>query len=161
VGHSERRQVHGESDDLVHAKAKAAIDGGLTPIICVGENLEVREIGGQVEHCDGQLQMALAGLNSEQVAKVVLAYEPIWAIGTGKVATSDDAQEVCAALRRQVALSAGDAVAESMRILYGGSVKADNAAALLAQPDVDGALVGGASLDADQFAGICAAAAGT
>ena len=104
VGHSERRQVHGESDDLVHAKAKAAIDNGLTPIICVGEDLEVRELGGQVEHCDGQLQLALAGLGPEQVAKVVLAYEPIWAIGTGKVATSADAQEVCAALRRQVAL---------------------------------------------------------
>ena len=160
VGHSERRQHHGESDDLVHAKAKAAIENSLTPIICVGENAEVRDIGGQVEHCDGQLQMALAGLSPEHVAQVVLAYEPIWAIGTGKVATADDAQEVCAALRRQVALSAGDDVAATVRILYGGSVKADNAAALMAQTDVDGALVGGASLDADQFAGICAAAAG-
>jgi triosephosphate isomerase (TIM) len=160
VGHSERRQHHGESDDLVHAKAKAAIDSGLTPIICVGENAEVRDIGGQVEHCDGQLQVALAGLTPEQVAQAVLAYEPIWAIGTGQVATSADAQEVCAALRRQVALSAGDTVAESIRILYGGSVKAGNAADLLAEPDVDGALVGGASLDADGFAGICVAAAG-
>ena len=160
VGHSERRQVHGESDDLVHAKAKTAIDNGLTPIICVGENLQVRELGGQIEHCDGQLQMALAGLSPEQVAQTVLAYEPIWAIGSGKVATSADAQEVCAALRHQVALTAGDTVAGSVRILYGGSVKADNAAALLGEDDVDGALVGGASLDADEFAGICAAAAG-
>jgi triosephosphate isomerase len=160
VGHSERRQIHGESDDLVHAKVKAAIDSGLTPIICVGEALEVRAVGGQVEHCDGQLQLALAGLSAEQVAGAVLAYEPIWAIGTGQVATAADAQEVCAALRRQVALSADDSVAESIRILYGGSVKADNAATLLAEADVDGALVGGASLDAEAFAGICAAAAG-
>ena len=160
VGHSERRQVHAETDDLVHAKARAAIDNGLTPIICVGEDTQVRELGGQVEHCDGQLQMALAGLSPEQVAQVVLAYEPIWAIGTGKVATSADAQEVCAALRHQVALTAGDEVAETVRILYGGSVKPDNAAALLAESDVDGARVGGASLDADSFAGICAAAAG-
>jgi triosephosphate isomerase len=161
VGHSERRKVHGETDDLVHAKSKAALEHGLTPIICVGEDLEVREQGGQVEHCDGQLQLALAGLTAEQVGRVVLAYEPIWAIGTGQVATAADAQEVCAALRRQVALSASDAVAASVRILYGGSVKADNAAAILAEADVDGALVGGASLDADGFAGICAAAAGS
>jgi triosephosphate isomerase len=161
VGHSERRKVHGESDDLVHAKAKTALDAGLMPIICVGEDLEVRELGGQIEHCDGQLQMALAGLSPEQVGHVVLAYEPVWAIGTGEVATAADAQEVCAALRRQVALSAGDDVARSVRILYGGSVKADNAGALLAETDVDGALVGGASLDADNFAGICSAAAGT
>jgi triosephosphate isomerase (TIM) len=160
VGHSERRRVHGESDDLVHAKVKAALDSGLTPIICVGEDSEVRAVGGQVEHCDGQLQMALAGLSAEQVAQVVLAYEPIWAIGTGEVATAADAQEVCGALRHQVALSADDFVARSVRILYGGSVKADNAATLLAEVDVDGALVGGASLDADGFAGICAAAAG-
>ena len=160
VGHSERRKVHREADDLVHAKARAALDNGLHPIICVGEDLEVREMGGQVEHCDGQLQVALAGLTPEQVSRVVLAYEPVWAIGTGKVATAADAQEVCAALRKQVALSAGEDVAAAMRILYGGSVKADNAAALLAEIDVDGALVGGASLDADQFAGICAAAAG-
>ena len=160
VGHSERRQVHGESDDLVHAKAKAALDRGLTPIICVGENLEVRELGGQVEHCDGQIQMALAGLGPEQVGQIVLAYEPIWAIGTGKVATSADAQEVCAALRHQVVFIVGDVVVGVVRILYGGSVKADNAAALLAETDVDGALVGGASLDADGFAGICSAAVG-
>ena len=160
VGHSERRQHHDETDETVNAKTKAAIEHGLIPILCVGEGLEVRQAGGQVAHCQQQLAAALVGITVESARAIVLAYEPIWAIGTGEVATAGDAQEVCAALRHELGQLLGDDVANDVRILYGGSVKAGNAGSLLSQADVDGALVGGASLDADEFAGICAAAAG-
>ena len=164
VGHSERRQLHGETDDVVAAKVQAALRHGLTPIVCVGEGLAVRQAGDHVEHGCGQLDAALAGLTAEQVlaageSGIVVAYEPVWAIGTGEVATPDDAQEVCGALRVRLAERFGPETAAAVRILYGGSVKAGNTAGILAGPDVDGALVGGASLDADEFASICRTAA--
>jgi triosephosphate isomerase len=155
VGHSERRQYHHEDDALVNSKVKAALINGLTPILCVGEHLAVREEGAHVPHCTNQLDAALDGVTAEQVVNVVVAYEPVWAIGTGKTAGPEDAQEVIGALRAQLAeLYPGD-IADRLRILYGGSVKANNIAAIMAQPDVDGALVGGASLDAEEFAQIC------
>jgi triosephosphate isomerase len=159
VGHSERRALHGEDDALVGRKVQAALKHGLTPILCVGEGLEVRREQGHVAHCTAQLDAALDGLTAEQVRGVVLAYEPVWAIGTGEVATPDDAQEVCGALRARLAERYGPETAAVVRILYGGSVKAGNTAGILAGPDVDGALVGGASLDADEFAQICRIAA--
>ncbi|GIJ77475.1 triosephosphate isomerase [Micromonospora phaseoli] len=155
VGHSERRAYHHEDDALVGAKVQAALTHGITPILCVGEGLDVREQGGQVAHCTAQLDAALKGLSAEQVAQVVVAYEPVWAIGTGKTATPEDAQEVCGALRARLADSFDQGTAEKVRILYGGSVKSSNVASIMAQPDVDGALVGGASLDAEEFAKIC------
>ena len=154
VGHSERRQHHHEDDALVNAKATVALRHGLTPIICVGEGLEVRQEGRQVPHTLAQTEGALAGLDADAVAGSVIAYEPVWAIGTGEVATPEDAQEVCAAIRSRVAELYSQDVADSVRVLYGGSVKANNVAAIMAQPDVDGALVGGASLDAEEFAAI-------
>jgi len=160
IGHSERREYHAETDELVNAKVKAAYASGLTPILCVGERLPVREDGRQVEHCVDQLSAALTGIPEDQAATVVIAYEPVWAIGTGKVATPADAQEVCAALRARLGELYSAELAQAVRILYGGSVKATNAGDIVAQPDVDGALVGGASLDAEEFAGICIAAAG-
>jgi triosephosphate isomerase (TIM) len=155
VGHSERRQYHGEDDALVNAKAHRALASDMTPIVCVGEGLEVRQSGEHVAYTLAQLDASLAKLTGEQAAGLVVAYEPVWAIGTGEVATPEDAQEVCAAVRKQVAETWSDDVAASMRILYGGSVKAANVAAIMAQPDVDGALVGGASLEADEFGAIC------
>jgi triosephosphate isomerase len=155
AGHSERREYHHESDALVNAKAKAALANGLTPIVCIGEGLEVREAGEHVAYCRGQLDAALAGLTSDQVNKVVIAYEPVWAIGTGKTATPQDAQEVCGAIRARLAESYGQQSADTVRVLYGGSVKSANIAGIMAQPDVDGALIGGASLDAEEFASIC------
>jgi triosephosphate isomerase len=160
VGHSERREYHGETDELVGKKVRAALRNGITPILCVGELLEVREQGTHVDHCNSQLIAALKGLTAEQVSGVVVAYEPVWAIGTGRVATPADAQEVCGALRAQLAEKYGQQVADGIRVLYGGSVKSNNIAELVAQADVDGALVGGASLDADEFAKLCALAAG-
>jgi triosephosphate isomerase len=159
VGHSERRALHGEDDAEVAAKVQAALRHGLTPILCVGEGLDVRRAGGHVAHCTTQLDAALEGVSAEQAALVVLAYEPVWAIGTGEVATPEDAQEVCGALRSRLAERFSPATAEVVRILYGGSVKAASTAGILAGPDVDGALVGGASLDADEFAQICRIAA--
>jgi triosephosphate isomerase (TIM) len=159
VGHSERRALHGEDDAVVAGKVQAAQRHGLVPILCVGEGLEVRRAGEHVAHCTAQLDAALEGLAAEQVQRVVLAYEPVWAIGTGEVATPEDAQEVCAALRSRLAERFGPETAAVVRILYGGSVKAANTAGILAGPDVDGALVGGASLDADEFAQICRTAA--
>jgi triosephosphate isomerase len=159
IGHSERRTIHGEDDVLVNAKVKAALKHGITPILCVGEGLEVRREQGHVVHCCTQLDADLDGLNAEQVREVVVAYEPIWAIGTGEVATPEDAQEVCAALRSRLAERFDPETADVVRILYGGSVKAANTAGILAGPDIDGALVGGASLDADEFAQICKIAA--
>lgn len=155
VGHSERRQHHGEDDAVVNAKAKQALKASMTPIVCVGESLEVRQSQEHVDHCFAQLDGALAGLTPEQVGELVLAYEPVWAIGTGEVATPEDAQEVCAALRGRIAETFGQPASDSIRILYGGSVKAANVAGIMAQPDIDGCLVGGASLQADEFGGIC------
>ncbi|UOY02106.1 triose-phosphate isomerase [Blastococcus sp. PRF04-17] len=159
VGHSERRQHHAEDDAVVAVKAQAALRHGLTPIVCVGEGLDVRKAGEHVSYCTTQVDASLDGLTAEQIASLVIAYEPVWAIGTGEVATPDDAQEVCGALRSRLAERHGTETADSVRILYGGSVKAANTAGILAGPDVDGALVGGASLDADEFAQICRIAA--
>ncbi len=151
VGHSERRQYHAESDELVAAKAKAALGSGVSPIVCVGEGLDVRKAGGHVEYTLTQLRGSLAGLTAQQVEKTVIAYEPVWAIGTGEVATPQDAQEVIGAIRGQLAESYGGEVAAKVRILYGGSVKGSNAAGIMAEADIDGALIGGASLDAEDF----------
>lgn len=154
VGHSERREHHGEGDELVAAKVRAALRHDLTPILCVGEPLEVRQARQHVEHVVAQLKAALDGLEGEQVSRLVVAYEPVWAIGTGEVATPDDAQEVCSALRSTVSELAGAEVAHGLRILYGGSVKSGNVAEIMAREDVDGALVGGASLSVEDFAAI-------
>ncbi|WP_129843827.1 triose-phosphate isomerase [Streptomyces sp. RFCAC02] len=151
VGHSERRQYHGEGDEICNAKVKAAYRHGITPILCVGEPLDVRKAGTHVAHTLAQLDGALKDIPAEQAASIVIAYEPVWAIGTGEVATPDDAQEVCAAIRRRLGELYDEALADGVRIQYGGSVKAGNVAAIMAQPDVDGALVGGAALDADEF----------
>ncbi|GAA3160506.1 triose-phosphate isomerase [Planomonospora alba] len=155
VGHSERRQYHREDDEIVNAKVLAAYRHSLTPILCVGEGLQVRQSGGHVAHSLAQLEGALRKVTAEQAASIVLAYEPVWAIGTGEVATPQDAQEVCGALRARLAELYDGEVAAGVRILYGGSVKSDNIAGIMAEPDVDGALVGGASLDAAEFARIC------
>ncbi len=158
VGHSERRQYHGETNEVVNSKVVAAYRSGLTPILCIGEPTEVRQTLGQIGHCTAQLDTALAGVSAEQAASIVIAYEPVWAIGTGMVATPEDAQEVCAAIRTRLGQLYSRSLAAGVRVLYGGSVKAANAAELLAAPDVDGALVGGASLDGTEFAAICRAA---
>ena len=155
VGHSERREQHNEGDDVVNAKARRVLASGMSPIVCVGEGPDVRRAGEHVEHVRAQVDGSLTGLGAEQVAGSVIAYEPVWAIGTGEVATPDDAQEVCAAVREQVERTWGHDTAASVRILYGGSVKAANVVGIMAEPDVDGALVGGASLQAEEFAGIC------
>ena len=160
VGHSERRTYHHEDDALVAAKAAAALKHGLVPIVCIGEGLEIREAGNHVTHCTEQLKGSLAGLTAEQIATVVIAYEPVWAIGTGRVASAADAQEVCAAIREQLAGLSSAEIASGVRVLYGGSVNAKNVGEIVAQEDVDGALVGGASLDAEQFAILSAIAAG-
>jgi triosephosphate isomerase len=155
VGHSERREYHGEDDSEVRAKVKAALKHALAPILCVGEGLPVRQAGEQVEFTLGQLTEALDGVTAEAGKDLVVAYEPVWAIGTGEVATPEDAQEVCGAIRRRLGEIWAPEYAARTRVLYGGSVKSGNIAAIMAQPDVDGALVGGASLDADEFAAIC------
>ncbi|ORV62328.1 triose-phosphate isomerase [Mycobacterium europaeum] len=160
VGHSERRTYHDEDDALVAAKAAAALKHELTPIVCIGEHLEVREAGNHVEHNMEQLRGSLAGLSAEQIATVVVAYEPVWAIGTGRVASAADAQEVCAAIRAELASLTSPQVADAVRVLYGGSVNAKNIGDLIARDDIDGALVGGASLDGEQFATLAAIAAG-
>lgn len=155
VGHSERREYHGETDAVVNAKAGKALAAGMTPIVCVGEGLEIRQAGTHVAHVLEQVAGSLAGFTAEQVAGLVVAYEPVWAIGTGEVATPDDAQEVCGAIRAFLREEHGDATADAVRIQYGGSVKAANVAGIMAKPDVDGCLVGGASLQVDEFGGIC------
>ncbi len=155
VGHSERRDYHSEDDSEVNAKARKASAAGITPIVCVGEGLEVRKEGRQVAHALAQVDRSLAGYTAAQVAGLVVAYEPVWAIGTGEVATPADAQEVCAAIRGRIGETYDEDAGAGLRILYGGSVKAANIAALMQQPDVDGALVGGASLQPDEFGGIC------
>ncbi len=160
VGHSERRELAGESDELLAEKVEAAYRNGMIPILCVGEGLPVREAGRQVSHAVAQLHAALASVSPEQAADLVVAYEPIWAIGTGRVATAADAQEVCAALRAALAEKYSTEIAAGIRILYGGSVKSGNVSEIVAQPDVDGALVGGASLDGTEFASLAANAVG-
>lgn len=151
VGHSERRQYHNETDELCNAKVKAAFKHGITPILCVGEGLDIRKAGQQVQHTLHQLDGGLKDVPAEQAESVVIAYEPVWAIGTGEVATPEDAQEVCGAIRRRLAELYSQELADKVRIQYGGSVKAKNVADIMAQPDVDGALVGGAALDAEEF----------
>ncbi|GGT35282.1 triosephosphate isomerase [Streptomyces kurssanovii] len=151
VGHSERRQYHAETDEICNAKVKAAFKHGLTPILCVGEGLDIRKAGNQVEYTLAQLDGGLKDIPAEQAETIVIAYEPVWAIGTGEVATPEDAQEVCGAIRGRLAELYSQELADKVRIQYGGSVKAGNVAAIMAQPDVDGALVGGAALDADEF----------
>ncbi|PYE21014.1 triosephosphate isomerase [Williamsia limnetica] len=160
VGHSERRTLHAETDDVVLAKTKAALKYELTPIVCVGEGLEIREAGEHVAYNIAQLKGSLAGLSADEISKVVIAYEPVWAIGTGRVASAADAQEVCAALRTTLAELADQKIADSVRVLYGGSVNAKNVGEIVGQTDVDGALVGGASLKSDEFATLSAIAAG-
>ena len=154
VGHSERRQFHGEDDALCAAKVMSAFSQGLTPILCVGEGLDVRKAGDQVAYTLAQVDGGLAGLPAEQAATIVIAYEPVWAIGTGEVATPEDAQEVCGAIRARLAELYSAELAAGVRVLYGGSVKSSNVASIMAKPDVDGALVGGASLDPEEFAKI-------
>ncbi len=154
IGHSERRDYHGETDELVNEKAKVVQAAGMTPIVCVGEKLDVRKEGNQVPFVLAQVDKCLAGLTGDEVGALVIAYEPVWAIGTGEVATPQDAQEVCGAIRARVAELVGQAAADAVRIQYGGSVKSGNTVDIMAQPDVDGALVGGASLDAAEFAKI-------
>ena len=154
VGHSERRDYHGETDEIVNSKAKVVQAAGMTPIVCVGEKLDVRKAGEHVPFVLAQVDKVLAGLSADEVGALVIAYEPVWAIGTGEVATPEDAQEVCGAIRGRVAELVGQAAADAVRIQYGGSAKSSNIVELMAQPDVDGGLVGGASLDAAEFAKI-------
>ena len=154
VGHSERRQLFGDTDEMVNRKLKAVLTHAMVPILCVGETLEEREAGSTEAKVTGQVQAGLDGVSAEQVAAMVIAYEPIWAIGTGRTATTEDAQAVCAGIRATVAELAGADAAAAVRIQYGGSVKPSNVAELMAQPDIDGALVGGASLEAEDFAKI-------
>jgi triosephosphate isomerase len=154
VGHSERRQFNNETDAVVAAKTKKALSRGITPIICVGEGLEVRREQFHVPFTLNHVDLATADLSSEQVATLVIAYEPVWAIGTGEVATPDDAQEVCGAIRSWIAEMHSQEVADQVRVLYGGSVKASNVASIMSQPDIDGCLVGGASLIIDEFSAI-------
>jgi triosephosphate isomerase (TIM) len=154
VGHSERRELFGETDEWVNKKVKAVIQHGMTPIMCVGETLEEREAGETAAKVSRQVQAGLDGVEPKQVGAMVIAYEPIWAIGTGRNATPEDANETIGTVRSMVAGLAGEAPAASIRIQYGGSVKPGNIAAIMAQPDIDGALVGGASLEADDFAQI-------
>ncbi|MFE6054170.1 triose-phosphate isomerase [Kitasatospora sp. NPDC056446] len=151
IGHSERRQYHGENEEIVNAKVKAAYRAGITPILCIGEPLEIRKAGTHVEYTLAQLDGGLADVPADQAESVVVAYEPVWAIGTGEVATPEDAQEVCAAIRRRIAELYDAELAVKVRVLYGGSVKSSSAAGLMAKPDIDGGLIGGASLDADEF----------
>jgi triosephosphate isomerase len=155
VGHSERRERFGETDEMVNRKVAAIQRHGMVPIMCVGETLDEREAGETEAKVLGQIEAGLRGRSDEQVGELVIAYEPIWAIGTGRTATADDAQAVCAAIRGKVGELAGEGAAGAVRIQYGGSVKPGNAAELMAQPDIDGALVGGASLDPDDFSRIC------
>lgn len=159
IGHSERRALLNETDRAVNLKAKALLNAGLTPIICVGETLEEKQAEDTLGVVSGQVLRALAGISADDAAKCVIAYEPVWAIGTGLNATAEAAQTVCAAIRAAIRASHGDDTAGKVRIQYGGSVKGDNIGSLMAEPDIDGALVGGASLKPDDFARIAAASA--
>ena len=159
VGHSERRQYHAESDMLINEKAKALLEKGITPIICVGESLEQREMNLTMEYVSYQVKAALAGISASELRKCIIAYEPIWAIGTGKTATAEQAEEVCAVIRKVIRAMYGARPARAISILYGGSMNAKNAEELLAQPDIDGGLIGGASLKPVDFATIIKATA--
>jgi triosephosphate isomerase (TIM) len=152
VGHSERRELFAETDEIVTRKLHAVLAAGMLPILCVGETLDEREAGGTDDKVEGQVEAALGGVEADRIAELVVAYEPIWAIGTGRNATPEDANATIAVIRARIAGVAGEPAAERVRILYGGSVKPGNIAALMAQPEIDGALVGGASLDPDEFA---------
>jgi triosephosphate isomerase len=154
IGHSERRAIHKEDDALINRKIKAALANELTPIFCVGEELAIRESGTHVSHVIRQVRAGLEGFHKPELKKIVIAYEPVWAIGTGKTATPEDAQEVCAAIREEVEQIGSAEIAANMRILYGGSVKSANIVEIMKQPDVDGALIGGASLDPEELAKI-------
>jgi triosephosphate isomerase len=155
IGHSERRANHNENDSIVNAKIKSALANELKPILCVGEELAIREAGTHVAYVLDQLRNALKGFHKPDLKKIVIAYEPVWAIGTGKTATPEDAQEVCAAIRTELRKIGSDEIADNCRILYGGSVKSINTLEIMKESDVDGALVGGASLDPEEFARIC------
>lgn len=157
IGHSERRHYHHETSELVSRKAQIAHQHGIKPIVCVGESLDIRESGSYLDYIVDQARQSLEGLNAQQLKDTVLAYEPVWAIGTGKAASPQDAQEVCKALRELIARLADEETADAVRILYGGSVRTDSIAEIVAQPDVDGGLVGGASLDGEEFAKLAAA----
>ena len=152
VGHSERRSIHAESDELVNRKIKAALSNELTPILCIGEELAIREAGSHVDFVLNQLRNALKGFHKPDLKRIVFAYEPVWAIGTGKTATPEDAEEVCQAIRSELIKIGSPEIAEGARILYGGSVKSSNIVDIMKQPNIDGALVGGASLDPEEFA---------
>lgn len=154
VGHSERRAIHQESDELINRKLRAATGAGISPILCVGEELAIREEGKQIEHVVSQLRAALKGIHKPDIKKMVFAYEPVWAIGTGLTATPADAEEVCAAIRKELRKIGSDEIAENARVLYGGSVKSANIVEIMREPNVDGALVGGASLEPEEFARI-------
>ncbi len=154
IGHSERRAIHGESDALINRKIKAALANEIFPIFCVGEELAIRESGAHVSHVIRQVRAGLEGFTKPELKKIVIAYEPVWAIGTGKVATPEDAQEVCAAIREEIENIGSAEIASNMRILYGGSVKSSNIAEIMKKSDVDGALIGGASLDPEELAKI-------
>ncbi len=154
IGHSERRAIHHEDDALINRKIRAALTHELTPIFCVGEDLPVRESGAHVSHVIRQVRAGLEGFHKPELKKIVIAYEPVWAIGTGKSATPEDAQEVCAAIREEIERIGSSEIAANMRILYGGSVKSSNIAEIMKQADVDGALIGGASLDPEELAKI-------
>lgn len=154
IGHSERRAIHGESDSLINRKIKAALANEIIPIFCVGEELAIRESGAHVSHVIRQVRAGLEGFTKPELKKIVIAYEPVWAIGTGKVATPEDAQEVCAAIREEIENIGSAEIASNMRILYGGSVKSSNIAEIMKKSDVDGALIGGASLDPEELAKI-------
>ena len=154
IGHSERRAIHHEDDALINRKIRAALTHELTPIFCVGEDLPVRESGAHVSHVIRQVRAGLEGFHKPELKKIVIAYEPVWAIGTGKSATPEDAQEVCAAIREEIEQIGSSEIAANMRILYGGSVKSSNITEIMKQADVDGALIGGASLDPEELAKI-------
>ena len=154
IGHSERRAIHAESDALINRKIKAALANEIIPIFCVGEELAIRESGAHVSHVIRQVRAGLEGFTKPELKKIVIAYEPVWAIGTGKVATPEDAQEVCAAIREEIDNIGSAEIASNMRILYGGSVKSSNIAEIMKKSDVDGALIGGASLDPEELAKI-------
>ena len=154
IGHSERRAIHSESDALINRKIKAALAHELTPIFCVGEELAIREAGTHVSHVIRQIRAGLEGFTKPELKKIVIAYEPVWAIGTGKTATPEDAQEVCASIREEIESIGSPEISANMRILYGGSVKSSNIVEIMKKPDVDGALIGGASLDPEELAKI-------
>jgi triosephosphate isomerase len=154
IGHSERRSNHKEDDSLINRKIKSVLANELKPILCVGEELQIRESGTHIQHILDQLRNSLKGFHKPDLKKIVVAYEPVWAIGTGKTATPEDAQEVCLAIRNELRVIGNDEIADNCRILYGGSVKSINTLDIMKEPDIDGALVGGASLDPEEFARI-------